>query len=56
MLVYFLAIGNILQPFDMFYCHLVYFWSFGNSPPRFGILQQEQSGNPDTHLQKQFQA
>jgi hypothetical protein len=37
-----------------FYGHLVYFmplgyilWSFGIFPPRFGIIHQEKSGNPD---------
>jgi hypothetical protein len=36
---YFRAIGNILWPFGIFYGNLVYF-------PRFGFLDQEQSGNP----------
>jgi hypothetical protein len=39
-LVYFTAIGNILWPFSIFCGNLVYF-------PRFGILDQEKSGNPD---------
>jgi hypothetical protein len=39
-LVYFTAIGNILRLFGIFCGNLVYF-------PRFGILDQEKSGNPD---------
>jgi hypothetical protein len=38
-LVYFKAIANILWPFGIFCGNLVYF-------PRFGILDQEKSGNP----------
>jgi hypothetical protein len=38
-LVYFTAIGNTLGPFRIFCGNLVYF-------PRFGILDQEKSGNP----------
>jgi hypothetical protein len=38
-LVYYMAIGNILWPFGIFCGNLVYF-------PRFGILEQEKSGNP----------
>jgi hypothetical protein len=47
LLVSFTAIGNILWPFGIFCGHLVYF-------PRFGILYQEKSGNPDacTYLDK----
>jgi hypothetical protein len=40
-LVYFTAIGNILWPFGIFCGNLVLFF------PRFGILDQEKSGNPD---------
>jgi hypothetical protein len=39
-MVYFMDICSILWPFDLFYSHLVYF-------PRFGMLHQEKSGNPD---------
>jgi hypothetical protein len=39
-LLYFTAIGNILCPFGIFCGNLVLF-------PRFGILDQEKSGNPD---------
>jgi hypothetical protein len=38
-LVYFMAIGNI-------YGHLVYFVVIWYDFPRFGILDQEKSGNP----------
>jgi hypothetical protein len=38
-LLYFRAIGNILWPFVILCGDLVYF-------PRFGILDQEKSGNP----------
>jgi hypothetical protein len=38
-LVYFTAIGNTLWPFGTFCGNLVYF-------SRFGILDQEKSGNP----------
>jgi hypothetical protein len=38
-LVYFTAIGNILLPFGIF---VVIWYIF----PRFGILDQEKSGNP----------
>jgi hypothetical protein len=37
-LVYFTATGNILWSFGIFFGHLVYF-------PRFGILNEEKSGN-----------
>jgi hypothetical protein len=37
---YFTAIGTILWPFDIFCGNLVYI-------PRFGILYQDKSGNPD---------
>jgi hypothetical protein len=46
-LVYFTAIGNMLWPFGIFCGHLVYFvviWCIYFS--RFGILDQEKSGNP----------
>jgi hypothetical protein len=39
-LVYFTAIGNI-------YGHLVYFVVIWYNSPRFGILYQEKSGNPE---------
>jgi hypothetical protein len=42
-LVHFTAIGNILLPFGILCGHLVFF-------PRFGMLYQEKSGNPDVHI------
>jgi hypothetical protein len=52
MLVYFMAIWNILQTFGIFYGHLVHFvfiWyilcSFGTFFG-FGIMYQEKSGSP----------
>jgi hypothetical protein len=41
-LVNFMAIGNIL-------CHLVYFVVIWHIFLRFGILDQEKSGNPDVN-------
>jgi hypothetical protein len=46
-LVYFTAIGNILFPFGIFYGNLVYF-------SRFGILDQEKSGNPVPFFLRHF--
>jgi hypothetical protein len=46
MLVYFMAILSILQPFGKFYGHFVYFPQFWYIFPRFGMLHQEKSGNP----------
>jgi hypothetical protein len=46
MLIYFLAIWNILRTFDTFYGHLghlVFIWYIF---PAFGIVYQEKSGNP----------
>jgi hypothetical protein len=40
---------KILCWFGLFYCHLVYFWSYWYIFPRFGMLQQNQSGNPVAH-------
>jgi hypothetical protein len=45
--VYSLSIWNILRTFGIFYGHLVIYLQFANPPPRFGILCQEKSGNPD---------
>jgi hypothetical protein len=47
MLFYILVICNILRPLGMFYGHLIILKSFGIFSPRFGILYQEKSGNPD---------
>jgi hypothetical protein len=43
---HFMDILFILRPFDIFYDYLVYFVVFWNIFPRFGILNQEKSGNP----------
>jgi hypothetical protein len=42
-LVYFKAVWYILCPFGIFDDYLVYFYSFG-------ILYQDKSGNPDSHM------
>jgi hypothetical protein len=46
MLVYFMPIWSILRPLQIFYGHLVFFAVIWNSFTRFGMLYQEQSGNP----------
>jgi hypothetical protein len=46
-LVYFMTIWIILRPLEIFYGHLVYFVVIWYIFPRFGILDQEKSGNPD---------
>jgi hypothetical protein len=38
---------TILGPLEIFYGHFVYFVVIWYIFPRFGILNQEQSGNPD---------
>jgi hypothetical protein len=45
-LVYFMTIWSILRMLDIFYGHLVYFVVIWYIFPRFGILDQEKSGNP----------
>jgi hypothetical protein len=45
-LVYFMTIWSILWPLEIFYGHLVYFVVIWYIFPRFGILDQEKSGNP----------
>jgi hypothetical protein len=42
----FLLQWGILRPFGIVYGPLVILWSYGISPPRFGILYLEKSGNP----------
>jgi hypothetical protein len=42
-----LTIWSILLPLENFYGHLVYFVVVWYIFPRFGILYQEKSGNPD---------
>jgi hypothetical protein len=44
--VTFLAVWNILQPFGSYCGHLAMWYIF----PRFGIMCQEKSGNPDCWL------
>jgi hypothetical protein len=44
---YFVTIWSILRPLEIFYGHLVYFVDIRYIFPRFGILYQEESGNPD---------
>jgi hypothetical protein len=46
MLLYFMAIWNILQPFGIFYYHLVHFVFIWYIFSCFGIMYQEKSGNP----------
>jgi hypothetical protein len=58
-LLYFMDIGYILWPFGIFYGHvvnimailnsinLVCLWTFGKCFPRFGMLYQDKSGNPN---------
>jgi hypothetical protein len=46
MLMYCMAIWNILQPFGIFYQYLVHFLLTWNIFSGFGIMHQEKSGNP----------
>jgi hypothetical protein len=41
-----MTIWSILWPLEIFYGHLVYFVAIWYNFPRFGILDQEKSGNP----------
>jgi hypothetical protein len=50
MLVYFMAIWYSLRQFGVFYSNLVYFAVIWCISSRFGMLLQEKSGNPDTHV------
>jgi hypothetical protein len=45
-LVYFITIWSILRPFKIFYGHSVYFVVIWYIFPRFGILDQDKTGNP----------
>jgi hypothetical protein len=49
-MIYFMDTWSILQSFFIFYGHLVYVLR-GNLVyfSRFGLLHQENSGNPDVH-------
>jgi hypothetical protein len=52
LLVYSMAIWNMLRPFGIFYDHLVILWQFVTFSPVFGFLCPEKSGNPapEIHL------
>jgi hypothetical protein len=47
MLVYFLVLRNIWQPFAISYEHLVHFVVILHVFPRFGMFYRHKSGNPD---------
>jgi hypothetical protein len=47
MMVYCMAIWYILRRIGKFYGHLVHFVVIWYSPPLFGILYKENSGNPE---------
>jgi hypothetical protein len=48
-LVYFMTIWSILLLLEIFYVHLVYFVVIWYNFSRFGILYEEESGNPGLH-------
>jgi hypothetical protein len=50
-LLYFMTIRPILWPLEIFCGHLVYFVVIWYIFPRFGILDEEKSGNPATHCE-----
>jgi hypothetical protein len=45
-LVHLMTLLSILRPLEIFYGHLVYFVVIWYIFPRFGILDQQKSGNP----------
>jgi hypothetical protein len=47
-----MTIWSILRPLEIFYGHLVYFVVIWYIFPRFGILDQEKSGNPAAEPQR----
>jgi hypothetical protein len=47
MLVHFMTISSILRPFGTFCGRLLHFVVIWYIFPRFGLLYQEKSGNPD---------
>jgi preprotein translocase subunit SecY len=51
---YFMTIGSILQPLEIFYGHLVYFVVIWYIFPFFGILYQEKFGNPDRGSEQRY--
>jgi hypothetical protein len=54
-MVYFMTIWSILPPLEIFYGQLVYFVVIWYNFPRFGILDQEKSGNTGYRLKRQIQ-
>jgi hypothetical protein len=52
-LVCFMTIWSILRPLEIYYGHLVYFVVIWYIFPRFGILDQDKSGNPESQFRKQ---
>jgi hypothetical protein len=48
--VYFMDIWHILRSIGVFYDHLVHFVVIWYIYPHFGMLCQEQSGNPVVHV------
>jgi hypothetical protein len=51
-LAYLMTISFILRQLKIFYGHLIYFVLTGYNFPRFGILDQEKSGNPGVVRQR----
>jgi hypothetical protein len=49
-LAYFMTIWSKLRTLEIFYVHLVYFVVIWYIFPRFGILDQEKSGNPGAEI------
>jgi hypothetical protein len=56
MLTYFMAIGNILRTFEIFYDTLVHFVFIWYIFYGFGIIHQEKSGNPGVRALPKFGA
>jgi hypothetical protein len=52
MLLYFTAILSILRPFCIFHGPLVYLKVICYLFPRFGMLYQEKSGNPESNARR----
>jgi hypothetical protein len=50
LLMYFMAIWNILQTFGTFYDHLVHFVFIWCNFSGFDIMYQEKSGNPGANM------
>jgi hypothetical protein len=50
MWIYFMAIWNSLQTFEIFYGHLVHYVLIWYNFFSFGVMHQETSGNPASHL------